>query len=212
MTLIMSAGVGSYFTVMTADTRQVSMLGEKMLRYKDNENKVEFLTDYTLYGAGGSSWRAEEVRDRLREKVSAESDLNECKTALEQVVADMRDQLTNEIALQVMITGFCHDGHSGIVSYVSGEESAVEFKIFESYEFNRFVIAPTADHMHEIMNSFQLPEVQPEELPSVTVGYLSQVHEVVAQMQPETVSETCKYYVIAKDLETNELRHFSGDI
>ena len=213
MTLIMSATVGGYASIMTADTRQVGSLGKVSFRYNDEPNKVEFITGYVMYGAGGDSSLANLVKERLRKLVTWESDLGDCYKALQTVLADYDAKLADETSLQLILNGFTHDGQCGKVTFVSGDGAEPTLQILAPGRFNKLVIAPTADHVSAIANQVREPQLDDVSTAIDNISsYLVNIHMVAAFTNDELVSPTCKVYVLRKNLETGALDNYTTEI
>ncbi|WP_332629211.1 hypothetical protein [Halalkalibacter flavus] len=221
MTLVMSGGFGSYLSVMTADTRQVSRLKignvEKTFRYHDNENKASRLSDFTLFGSGGDSLLGTEIKERLSEIMTPSSDLVECGKALEKVLGEMRadgslsSEKDEDFFLQIVISGFCKDGTSGEVKY-DDFKTGVRFKRFNNFRYDGTIIAPSADHLEAIIKNTKFPQAAQGREHEAVINYLATVHATLAYLEQDTVSTKCNYYGIMKNLQDGTLTHFDGSV
>lgn len=207
MTLVMSAGVGSMFTVMTSDERLVWRVGDRLTPIDDEKGpKAYKLNELLLFGWGGNSDRADDIREKLSAVIEPGDFLTECKRKL-QTVVDNLNESPNECA--VLISGFYDDGSTGMLLY-RGDKTVKELRQ-QPHEYRYMMLPPTGDYSDRQNDYFRLPELQ-EDIEETVAGMdygeylqtainlvvqkLVNVHAMISYKQSIEVSSEGYYYVL----------------
>ncbi len=152
MTLVMTAGIGSAFCVMTSDYRLAyNMAGEFMPIENEVCNKAHQLTDYTLFGWGGMLEGAEHIREQLETRLNRYNDLAECKDTLSAVIGEGHKEKT-----AILKAGFYKDTTSGMLLY-NGEGEVKELKLLEG-EYRYSILPPKGEYSDQQNELFYIPE------------------------------------------------------
>lgn len=220
MTLVMAAGIGSNFAVMTSDERiAYRIAGHLVPNDKEREVKAYSLTDAVLFGWGGDYYAAHKIKDELSKVVTHGDTLEVCKRHLERITDDIN--ITNEMV--VLLSGFYQDGSSGMVMKKTGVP-VQELKM-KQMEYRYIMIPPTGDYsdrQNELMYIEEfIPDNMLKELNKIghlewlqksinrTVNQLMYVHGVISYKEPELTTPQGFYYLLYKDFE-GKLNLLSG--
>lgn len=224
MTLIQGAELGGVLVAMTSDTRQALAFktgkNVKYIPFVDAEkSKVGRLAPYVIYGGGGLTGLVDEVKKRLTNEVPGGQFLLDFRKPFEKVIEDLKTHkrfgkvMDDDTTAQIMISGFNEDGSTGVLTFNTGEGCSVKYKQHEHGEQDMQIIAPSADQLDAILKAVKFPEITDvSEVPGATISYFVSVQAAFFETDAETVSETCNYCVLYRDLQTGEFACFEDSI
>lgn len=224
MTLVMTAGIGSLFTVMTSDERIAYNVNGHLMPTNERMVKTNQITDFVLFGWGGDYDISLKIKDELSELVTSNDTLDVCKKHLEKV--------TNEIKFDrgavIVLSGFYADGSSGMVMKRSDGEtnSPVQELKMNELEYRFLMIPPTGDYSDRQNELLYIKEFSPnyiiEELPklgiekwlkrsiALAVNHLIKIHGMISYEEKKATTTEGFYYLIYKDRK-GMLRTASGE-
>ncbi|WP_088105250.1 hypothetical protein [Halalkalibacter urbisdiaboli] len=221
MTLVLTAGLGSAFSIMTSDERILYRFGRISIPTKQEGEKVFKITESVLLGWGADFDLAEQIRLKVTDRVKPDSFLEDCKQALEDVIDELRPKRHKSA---ILMSGFYSNGSSGMILYNGGEVK--ELKQAPS-EYRYALLPPTADYTAKQNDYFYLPEFFEQEAYDacfsgldyggflqtaiqLIVNKLVMIHATISYLQKREVSPTGYYYVIYKDA-TGQLQTLTGE-
>jgi hypothetical protein len=212
MTLISTMSVGSMFVAMTSDKRVSSrVFGKDVPIEHEKLVKVHNLNQNVLFGWGGFKDPSDLVREEIVKRIHPNSDLADCKIALE----DILKEIEIHVKVAILLSGFYSDGTTGMVMYNSNENMVKEKKL-DQLEYNYSMIPPTKDYSENQDKMFYLKEfIEPKEMRNffgekeyrvvlqrsidVSVNRLYTIHGVISHKQPKEVTPEGQYYIIYRD-------------
>lgn len=184
MTLVISLGMCGNFVSMTSDKRKVLMgywyypdtneykpaKGVETREADGDHIKTVKVSDYALFGSGGSSDLGIYIREELLKITEASDDLGDCKLKLEQVIEEGRrivktnsflSLLNEEDGIGVIVVGFYRDKTIGRVSFKSGKDTTVEETKTngEGHQVIRSMIPPVASYHKWAKDMLELSEI-----------------------------------------------------
>jgi hypothetical protein len=209
MTLINTLSVGSIFVAMTSDQRLSNrVFGKSVPVEHEKLVKVHNLNNNVLFGWGGFKDPSDLVREEIVKRIEPNSDLNDCKVALEEVL----EEIEIHVKVAILLSGFYKDGTTGMVMYNS-KEKVVKEKKLSQLEYSYSMIPPTKDYSENQDKMFYLKEfIEPDEIRNffggkeyplalqesidVAINRLYTIHGIVAHKQPNEVTPEGQYYII----------------
>lgn len=221
MTLVMTVGVGSAFTVMTSDERLAWRCEDRIVPIEDErEVKTHALTDHVLFGWGGNHTLATKIKEELIKVVNPSDTLDFCKEHLERIT----DAMVMTSGVVVILSGFYPDGSSGMIMKKTGVP--VNELGLKPLEYRYALFPPTGDYNDRQEDLLHIEEFTPnyilEELPKLgygewlrksmvrAVNHLIQLHGIISFEEPVATTPEGFYYLMYKDTQ-GSLRTVSGE-
>ncbi|WP_217587002.1 hypothetical protein [Lentibacillus saliphilus] len=210
MTLVLNAGIGGLFVIMTSDFRRT--LAERHIDYEklsisnyetaektkstDGKPKVYRLTDKVMAATGGIESPGKYVLDQLKKRVKTHHDLTDCKAILELVLFKCRAE--NKIfhvneAVSLLMSGFYNDGSIGYAGFISGEEVDVFEQKAAADEYLYNMITPDKKYLENIPELFTIPEIFDEEKSFLNNVHPSELSNKILKMMTEHLKKIHSY-------------------
>lgn len=223
MTLVMAAGIGSQFAVMTSDERISYRIGDELVPIdKEREVKIYMITNAVIFGWGGNKEYSMRVKKELSKVLTPTDTLEICKQHLEHITNNMDINR----GFIVLLSGFYEDGSSGMVMFkTNGEDRALKEAKMEQLQYLYTMLPPTADYSDRQNELLHIEEFTPDNIINDlnNIGYLEWfqnainravnqlifVHGLISYSEPELTTSEGFYYVIYKDFE-GKLNVLSG--
>ncbi|MCM3800038.1 hypothetical protein M4A92_15695 [Caldibacillus thermoamylovorans] len=219
MTLVLTANISGYFTIMTSDFREVAVtydknellfgnavVKEKDIVKKDEKNKKVFrLNKYVLIAEGGDVNTAFYLINLMKQKIQKEYDLADCiktlRTIVDQETAHL-PFLRLEWGVTIMLAGYYRDGTCGNAVLVSGKKPVViEMKNSKgTYGYNAIVpVKKYGEVLGELFKISEPDKVCPNTLFQQIANQLRVIHGVVSYNHPVDVSSEFEMHVITQN-------------
>jgi|SRR5690625_74184 len=212
MTLVMTMGIGSTFTLMTSDERLAWRYWDRIEPIEDErEVKIHTLTDNVLLGWGQSHTIATNIIEELSKVVKPDDTLDICKDKLEEVTKDIimfRDVV-------IILSGFYPDGTTGMVMKKT-DTLANELKLGD-LEYRYSLFPPTGDYNDRQEELMHIEDFTPkrivEEFPKlgyeawlsksmqIALNHLVQLHGIISHEEPKATTPEGFYYLMYKDTQ-----------
>ena len=218
MTLVMNLNIGGSLALMTSDTRKLMSMGflgvEIKHTYSSDKSKIERLTPFCIFGGGGTDSLVEKIKSELKESdaIYIEDFIKPFKESVARLREGLfyRRDMDDDEAAQIFMTGFDSSGSIGVISFVTGKGSEVDYREFGDSEFDLLAAAPSSDELMIALE--QAKYIESQGFVEDRISYLADIQRAYHKNDPDSVSEIFDYIAIYKDPITGAFSSFEDSV